>query len=89
MRRAPPADLLREAEVEHFDLTALIDDDVRRLDIAVNDPVPMRFAQGLRHVSDNAQTLRDRQFASPQKMRQVLSANQLHDDNGCPSCVSP
>ena len=37
--------LLRQTEIENFDLPALVDDDVRRFYVAVYDALPVSFFQ--------------------------------------------
>ena len=48
------SDLLRETEVEHFHDAAIVNRDVCGFDIAVNDVVPVRFAQCFGHFANDA-----------------------------------
>ncbi len=70
----------RQAEIKDFDQSAFCDEDVRRLDIAVNDSLGVRRFQRIRNLKANANDLVRGQRFAMHHHAQRLPFQQLHAD---------
>jgi hypothetical protein len=75
-------ELLGEPEVEHLDGAALVDDDVRGLDVAVDDAVAVRLAERLGRLARDLDGARNREPRPGQNVAERLPRDQLHHDEG-------
>src|SRR5262249_52471532 len=73
-------DLPREPEVEQLDAAVLRQGDVRRFQIAMDDPFLMRGFKGLRDLRGNAERPIDRHPASRDALVETLAVDQLEDE---------
>ena len=73
------ADLLGNAEVEHLRVASR-HDDVVGLDVAMDDPLAVRFLQRLGHLADDAHRFARLHGAAAEDGRQRLALDQLHHD---------
>ncbi len=75
---------LRDAEVEHFGDLAIIvghEEDVVRLEVAVNDADAVRFRQRPAHLADDPQDVVGRHSADTlQTLAEIFAVEQLHRD---------
>ncbi len=79
----------RDAEVGHFDGPDLGDEQVARLDVAVDDPRPVRGVQSLGHLADDVERdLRAERAVAAQDSGQRLARHQLHDEVGDPVALA-
>jgi hypothetical protein len=69
----------RQAEVRHHRLALAVDQDVRRLDVAVDQVALMRVVQGLGSPADDLRRLRGTRPALPQSVRQIAAFDELGD----------
>jgi hypothetical protein len=69
-----------QAEVRHHRLALAVNQDVRRLDVAVNQVALMRVVQGLGGQADDLRCLRGSRPALPDSVRQVAAFDELGDD---------
>ena len=79
---------LGEAEVEHLELARGAHEQVRGLDVAVDDAALVRGVERARHLHREVDGLRDRDRALLQQLLDALPVAQLHDDER-PSVVLP
>ena len=78
--KMPAAHLLGEAEIEDFNQTIGGDDDIRGLQIAMNDAAVMSASQCAGNLNAIAQDRLGRQSASRAHGAQRLALDQLHHD---------
>jgi hypothetical protein len=71
---------LGDAEVQHFDVSIVVDDDVRRLDVTMKDAGVMGGSNGTGDLDGVAQHLLWRQRALRQLRGQSLARQMLHDE---------
>jgi len=81
--------LLGESKVEHFDLTSLIDHDVRWLYVAMDYASGVSFFEGRCNFFDYLQRPRQSQFAVDHYVAQRYSADQFHYQKRAPlACLA-
>ena len=77
---------LCQSKIQHLGLNGpvrpLHEEDVGRFDVAMNDALGMRCAQGLRGLFPDADDVVDRQAALRDAVAQGLAFEQLHDQVG-------
>jgi hypothetical protein len=73
---------LGEAEVEDLDLAVRLDDDVRRFQVAMDDPFLVRRGERLANLCGNRERFVQRQGASLQTLVERFALDQLHDEHG-------
>jgi len=72
-----------DAEIGDLDPVVGRDQDVRRLDVAVDDAVGVRIVEGIGHLGDDVHHERQRQRLVPLEKRiEVRPAHILHGDEG-------
>src|SRR5688572_12406333 len=71
---------LRDAEVEQLHLLPVGDEDVGRLDVAVDDPFTVSRVEGVGYLNTQLDKLMDFQWAGRQTFTEALTLQQLHDD---------
>ena len=74
----------RDAEVEDLQLAVGRDEEIRRLDVAMDDALRMREGQALGHARHDLDLLLERQFTPCEEVRQLLAREQLHHDVRAP-----
>ncbi len=89
LMRVRHIDRFRYAEVEHLGVTAAVDHDVSRLDIAMYDAATMRFIERVGHLAGQADDRVDRHRPAVQTVAQRLSLHILHRDEGCSVIALP
>ena len=72
----------REAEIQHLDDAIGPHLDIRRLQIAMNDPALVRGAEGFSNLSRDEERLLNRDRAARETLRQVLAVDKLDDERG-------
>ena len=72
----------RETEVEHLDRAVTPHLDVRRLQVAVNDPLLVRGFERLGDLLRDRQRFVDRDRATRDALGQVLALDQFHHERG-------
>ena len=77
----------REPEVDHLHLLA--DEDVRRLEIAVNDPALMRVLDRIAHLPKEIEPRPQREPAGFRKHRERLSRDEFHRQIRLPRVADP
>jgi hypothetical protein len=70
----------RNAEIEQLRLAALCDEDIRRLQIAVNDQAAMRVRHRVTHMQEQPQPLMKRQPLLPAVGVDGHAVDVLHDE---------
>ena len=78
---------LGEAEVEHLDLAARRQLDVRGLEVAVDDPLLVGFLERLGHLPRDRERLVHGDRPALQPRREVLALDELHHQDGDPRRV--
>ena len=73
---------LGQSEVEHLDGAVGPDLDVRRFQIAMNDPRVVRGFEGIDDLPGDSEGVGDGQRTARDQGRQVIAAHQLHDEIG-------
>ena len=71
---------LGESEVQNLHPAPLRQNQVRTLDVAVDDAEPVRLVQGVRHLRRDLQGRGHRQWPAPQSVREGFAIDQLHHD---------
>jgi len=79
---AEPRRELGQAEVQHLDLAPLGQEDVRRLDVAVEDAVAVSPVEGVRHLNADVDDLVNLQRTAGKAVPERLPLHQLHHDEG-------
>jgi len=77
-------ELLRNAEVEQLHAPIRLDQDVRGLQVAMDDQMPVGVLHRLAHRTEEAQTLRHRGGVLLAELRQGDALDVLHDEPGSP-----
>jgi hypothetical protein len=84
--RPGPAPISRhpfgKTEVENLRVPALGDEDVCRLDVAVEDPLPVSGVQSVGDLDPELQDLRCRKRSSGEALPERLALEKLHGDEG-------
>src|SRR6266851_5063362 len=75
---------LGETEVEDLGLAARVDEDVRRLDVTVNDSLGMRRLERIRELNADIEQARDVERAAADAFGERLPFQQLHRDEVLP-----
>src|SRR6266849_4805237 len=75
---------LGETEVEDLGLAARVDEDVRRLDVTVNDSLRVRRLERVRELNADIEQVRDVEGAAADPLRERLPFQQLHGDEVLP-----
>jgi hypothetical protein len=72
----------RDPEIEHFDAIdgAAHEEEVRRLDVAMNDPARVRGAERLGHVPRDRHRIADRERPAREALAQILAVEPLHHE---------
>ena len=70
----------RDAEVGDFDPALLVEQDVLRLDVAVDHAVVVGVLQGLADLRDDGQGLLRRQLAGIQQPAEAQAVDELHEE---------
>ncbi len=79
----------RDSEVQDFDPASIVDHDVRRLDVAVNDAPGVRFVQGVRRLNTDLDDLAGIHRLALHPLGEGLPGDVLHHDEGRPAgCLS-
>jgi hypothetical protein len=73
---------LRETEVEHLHGAVVAHLDVRRLQIAMNDPLLVRGFEGQRDLPRDRQSFVERHGSAPDALRQIVAFDELHHEGG-------
>ena len=71
---------LRDAEVGDLDPALLVQQDVLRLDVAVDHAMVVGVLQGLADLRDDGQGLLGRQLAGVQQLAEVQAVDELHEE---------
>ena len=71
---------LGEPEVEHLDLAIRRDLDIRRLEIAMDDPVVVSGRQGVGNLARKLESFGERNRPPPQALGERLAGNELEDE---------
>src|SRR5262245_25993451 len=71
---------LRQTEVQHLHLPARGQHEVRRFDVAMRDPLAVRFVQGVRNLTSDLYNLADLQRMAVDPGCERLSFDILHRD---------
>ncbi len=79
---------LGEPEVEDLDLAVGRDHDVRRLQVAMDDPLGVGRLESVGDLQRDAQGLFERESTSPETRGQILALGQLHGDEVGPAVVA-
>ena len=74
--------LLGQAEIEDLHLAVCGDENIGRLEVAMNDPLRVRGGQPIRHRGSDLRRLSPRQRLAGQPLVKRFSAQQLRDDEG-------
>jgi hypothetical protein len=82
-RRRLHPDALGDAEIEHLHARAA-DDDVVRLDVAMDDAMLVRFGESIGDAASDAADIRLRQRAARDEGRERLAFDELHHDERAP-----
>ncbi len=84
---------LGEAEVDDLDVEAVLvagdEEEVLRLEIAVDDAGGVGAAEAAQGVGGDGERVRGGEATAPQAGREVFPLEQLHDEEGLPPSVSP
>src|SRR5260370_32254057 len=75
---------LGETEVEDLSLAARVDEDVRRLDVTVNDSLRVRRLERIRELNADIEQARDVERGAENPLRERLPFQQFHGDEVLP-----